>query len=195
MSKSKIDRRESSFKARDNVELVMDKVITLIESNFTSSIDPKYENVGEWKTDGEKAEIRLAISTPYKNIDGKTIILNCGMSGEIFASTPKTWMLEMFRQKLIDATFSLMEHVNTANGIHPITILEFDERRLNQDKAITDCYHILHILQQAIHFLYVRPSKIENIVELLEEELRLLKGWRKSEYKKKAAIQKRENGQ
>lgn len=195
MSKNSVDRRQSSFKARDNVEIIMDRIIVLIESNFSSSIIPQLENAGTWECDGEKAEIKVTLDTPFRNMDGRTILLQCGISGTVSVATPKTWLLNVLREKLVDTTFKLMEHVNTANGIHPITIMEFDERRLNQDKALTDCYHILHILQQAIHFLNVKPSKIENIVELIEEELRLIKGWRRSEHKKRAAILKREQGQ
>jgi len=195
MSKNKVDRRESSFKARDNVEIIMDKVINLAENEFSKNIEIQRQNVGTWVTNGEVAKITIEIKTPFRNIEDKTIILNCGPDGIVNGSSEKTWLLESFREKLVDATFDFMEHVNAANGIHPLTLLEFDERRLNQDKAMTDCHHILHILQQAIHFLHLKPSKVENIVELMDEELRLLRGWRRSEYKKRKAIIKRENEQ
>ena len=194
MSKNKIDRRESSFKAQDNIEIIMDKIIYLIESNFESSIEIQEQSAGKWTTDGTRAEINFSFDTPYKNIDGKTLVLNFDVKGDVFVSTHKTWLIQIFRDKLIDTTFELMEHVNTANDIHPITLVEFDERRLLQDKAIADCYHISHILQQAIKYLYIQPSKIENLVGLIKMEIKLLRGWRKSEYKKRKAIIKRENG-
>ena len=64
---------------------------------------------------------------------------------------------------------------------------------MNQDFAIIDCYHILHILQRIIDAkIGVTASTVEHIVELIDEEIRLLKGWRKAEYKKRKSIQKRE---
>ena len=193
MSKNKVDRRESSFKARDNVEIIMDKVICLAEKEFTKGVEAQCHNVGTWEADGNVAKINIEVDTPFKCLENRVLILNCETNNRVNVTSEKEWLLKTFRQKLVDATFDLMEHVNIANGIYPITILEFDERRLNQDKAMTDCYHILHILQQAIHFLYLKPSKVEAIVGLIDEELRLLKGWRRSEYKKRNAILKREN--
>ena len=195
MSKNTVDRRTSSFKARDNVELIMNQVIALAESNFTRAIEAQNQDAGTWKTNGKVAEMSIEISTPYHDIEGKTIILRCGENNTVKATSEDTWLLEMFRKKLVNATFDLMEHVNVANGIYPITIAEFDERRLNQDRAMTDCYHILHILQQAIRFLHLKPSKIESIVALIDEEIKLIKGWRRSEYKNRDAIEKRENRQ
>lgn len=194
MSKTKIDRRESSFKARDNVETLMHEVIHLVEKEFTRCIEAQSKDVGNWSADGNTATINLEIATPFRNIEDKIIILRCGSDGGVEITYADTWLLQTFRQKIVDATFDLMSHVNTANGIHPITISEFDERRLNQDKSITDCYHITHILQQAIYFIHLKPSKVEHIIELIDEEIRLLRGWRRSEYKKRDIILKRENG-
>lgn len=191
--KTKVDRRKSTFKARDNVEIIMNKIFIFIESNLTSEIVPQIENAGRWSVENDKAKIEIAFDSVYHNLDGKTIILKCAWDNKVGASTTSTWLIDTYRKKLIDATFQLMEHIDIANGIHPISMLEFNERRLNQDFSIIDCYHILHILQRIIDSnIGVKASKVENIVDLIDEEIRLLKGWRKSEYRKRKSIQKRE---
>lgn len=193
MSKNTVDRRKSTFKARDNVEIIMNKIFTFIESNLSSEIVPQIENAGSWKVENDKAKIEISFDSAYHNLDGKTIILKCEWDNKVGASTTNTWLMGNYRTRLIDATFQLMEHIDIANGIHPISMLEFNERRLNQDFAIIDCYHILHILQRIIDAkIGVTASTVEHIVELIDEEIRLLKGWRKAEYKKRKSIQKRE---
>ena len=39
MSKNTVDRRKSTFKARDNVEIIMNKIFTFIESNLSSETE------------------------------------------------------------------------------------------------------------------------------------------------------------
>ena len=192
MSKNKTDRRTSNFKAKDNIEIILNRIIKLIETSFVRGITESSDG-GSWSANGDFAEIKIKIDTPYKNLDGKCVILQCSYDNRVDVTTMSMWLMDVFRTKLIDATFQLMEHVNTANGIHPICTKEFYERRINQDLAITDCYHILHILQRGIDNTHLKPSNMEDIVELIEEEIRLIKGWRRAEYRKLNAIKERES--
>lgn len=83
-------------------------------------------------------------------------------------------------------------HIRVANSINPILVREYEERRLHQDKAISCCLHLLDLLDQAKEILHVKISKVNPIIDLVHEEFRLLKGWRKSDYSKLGGCLKRE---
>ena len=62
------------------------------------------------------------------------------------------------------------------------------ERRICQDKAIGLCYRLTHELQYAIETLPVDVNKYLRFAEMIQTEINLLKGWRKSDNKFKRAI-------
>lgn len=65
---------------------------------------------------------------------------------------------------------------------------ELVERRLHQDRAIGQCYRLTQELQYAIETLPVDVNKYLRFGELIQTEINLLKGWRKSDNKFKRAI-------
>ena len=98
------------------------------------------------------------------------------------------WFIEDERKVIVDYLRSIGENVFLANSIYPTYMEELIERRLCQDKAIGLCYRLTQELQYAIETLPVDVNKYLRIAEMIQTEINLLKGWRKSDNKFKRAI-------
>ena len=98
------------------------------------------------------------------------------------------WFIEDERKVIVDCLRSIGENVFLANSIYPTYMEELIERRLYQDKAIGLCYRLAQELQYAIETLPVDVNKYLRFAEMIQTEINLLKGWRKSDNKFKRAI-------
>lgn len=98
------------------------------------------------------------------------------------------WFIEDERKVIVDCLRSIGENVFLANSIYPTYMEELIERRLCQDKAIGLCYKLTQELQYAIETLPVDVNKYLRFAEMIQTEINLLKGWRKSDNKFKRAI-------
>lgn len=98
------------------------------------------------------------------------------------------WFIEVERKVIVDCLRSIGENVFLANSIYPTYMEELIERRLCQDKAIGLCYRLTQELQYAIETLPVDVNKYLRFAEMIQTEINLLKGWRKSDNKFKRAI-------
>lgn len=98
------------------------------------------------------------------------------------------WFIKDERQAVVDCLRSIGEEVFTANSIYPTYMEELVERRLHQDRAIGQCYRLTQELQYAIETLPVDVNKYLRFAEMIQTEINLLKGWRKSDNKFKRAI-------
>lgn len=98
------------------------------------------------------------------------------------------WFIEDERKVIVDYLRSIGENVFLANSIYPTYMEELIERRLCQDKAIGLCYRLTQELQYAIETLPVDVNKYLRFAEMIQTEINLLKGWRKSDNKFKRAI-------
>lgn len=75
------------------------------------------------------------------------------------------------------------------NSIYPTYREELIERRVHQDRAVGQCYGLTQELQYAIETLPVDVNKYLRFAEMIQTEINLLKGWRKSDNKFKSALQ------
>lgn len=98
------------------------------------------------------------------------------------------WFIEDERKVIVDCLRSIGENVFLANSIYPTYMEELIERRLCQDKAIGLCYRLTQELQYAIETLPVDVNKYLRFAEMIQTEINLIKGWRKSDNKFKRAI-------
>lgn len=85
-----------------------------------------------------------------------------------------------YREKLLSYSLQLTYYIRIAHDIYIKTDLDFKIRRIHQTKAIA----LTNLMMEEITFLiYLFPKYIktfENILEKLNKEVILLKGWRKS---------------
>ena len=74
----------------------------------------------------------------------------------------------------------LINYIISANSIYPTCIEEYNERRLLQDKAIGCCRALLTQFQIITYVLngYVKVDKYKRYIDMVNQEIRLLKGWR-----------------
>jgi hypothetical protein len=67
---------------------------------------------------------------------------------------------------------------------------ELTERRIYQDRAIGNCETLLQEMAYAMSILPNDANKYMGYVDMIQREIALLKGWRKSDNKLKAKLKK-----
>lgn len=75
-----------------------------------------------------------------------------------------------------------------ANSIYPTDDFLNDEyalRRKYQDIAISECYSLSQELQYIVACFDTNINKLQTILDRIEKEVDLLKGWRQSDNKKR----------
>lgn len=98
------------------------------------------------------------------------------------------WFITDERKKITDYLSNITSYTFVANSIYPMYAEELKARRMYQDRAIGECYALAQELQYCMETLPVNADKYLRFGELIEKEIALLKGWRKSDNKFKRAI-------
>ena len=98
------------------------------------------------------------------------------------------WFIADERKVIVDCLRNITEEVYVANSIYPTYREELVERRVHQDRAVGQCYRLTQELQYAIETLPVDVNKYLRFAEMIQTEINLLKGWRKSDNKFKSAL-------
>lgn len=93
------------------------------------------------------------------------------------------WFIVDQRQVVMDCLRSVQEHIFVANSIYPQYKEELVERRIHQDRAIGQCNRLLQELQYVIETLPVNIDKYLRFADGIEKQIKLIKGWRKSDNK------------
>jgi hypothetical protein len=95
----------------------------------------------------------------------------------------------------LDLLDNLIDNITAANTIYPISKFELEWRRHYQTEAITNCEQLLQRILCLENIIPIKASKFLPYVAQIEFEIKLLKGWRKSNNKLAAqvsAIEERE---
>lgn len=95
------------------------------------------------------------------------------------AQYPK-WFIDHARESVLTILTNLMLNITAANSIYPVNLMEVDLRRGLQDKAIANCEQLLQQLIYCADVMPLQSSKIEPYAEMIDKEIALLKGWRKT---------------
>ncbi len=98
------------------------------------------------------------------------------------------WFIEDERKTIVNCLRAITREVYIANSIYPTVQEELTERRLHQDRAIGLCYTLTQELQYAIETLPVDVNQYLRFGEMIQTEVNLIKGWRKSDNKFKGVI-------
>lgn len=94
---------------------------------------------------------------------------------------PKKWRL-IIAQPLIAKVDELVDNLNYANCIYPVTCEEYQERSKYQTIAIANCWQLHNKLVRTIECVEsAKIEKLDKVIELLEKEETLLKSWKKSD--------------
>jgi len=102
------------------------------------------------------------------------------------------WLIDKFRSYVMDILRDLMINITKANSIFATNIYECNVRRNYQNEAISDCFCLLEEFQYIISVVPVDAEKYMPYVELIDNEIALLKGWRKSDHKIYERIKEKE---
>lgn len=91
------------------------------------------------------------------------------------------WLVDRFRSSLMEICRSLVMNITAANTIYPMSEPEYYDRRHLQTAAICDCQKLLQEMQYIISIVPVNAEKYMPYVEMIDFEIALLTGWRKSD--------------
>lgn len=100
------------------------------------------------------------------------------------------WIISRFRNNILNILDELLMNITKANSIYPVYEQEFYERRILQDRAIGNCECLFQEMQHIISVLPTDSNKYMRYVELINKEISLLKGWRKSDNRILKRLQK-----
>ena len=109
-----------------------------------------------------------------KGEEGETLTVIEGYPG---------WLIEKFRDSIMQILRNLMMNITAGNTIYPTNESELQLRRQYQTAAIINCEQLLQEMHYCEDILPVHVSKFLPYVEAIEFEVKLLKGWRKSNNK------------
>ncbi len=176
MSVLKSKRKPSQFEVFHHFYKMRREVTSLLLRDFGFDLERAEKNIRHtYFTDRSYEELTPEEQHRYDNIMKRYLAF-------------VEWFIADERQSVTDCLRTIGELVFTANSIYPSIKEELVERRLLQDKAIGQCYRLTQELQYAIETLPVDMNKYTRFAELIQTEINLLKGWRKSDNKFKRAI-------
>ena len=92
-----------------------------------------------------------------------------------------SWFIRRERDRVADFCQGITEHLRAANTIWPTNITEFEERRLEIDRAIVCCEKLQDELQYIAETMPADKNKYMNIVLEIEAETEILKALRKAD--------------
>jgi hypothetical protein len=87
---------------------------------------------------------------------------------------------------------NLIWNITGGNTIFPANLADLEHRRHHQNQAIINCEQLHQELLFCEDTLPIKASQLVPYVEAIEFEVKLLKGWRKSNNKAEEAIKKKE---
>lgn len=94
-----------------------------------------------------------------------------------------TWLIIKFRDSIWNCCQDMTKAITNAYTIWPTNKAEYEEKRIWQDRAIMACESLLQEMTLVTDILPVDANKYIKYVDMIEEEIKLLKGWRKSSNK------------
>lgn len=135
---------------------------------------------------------KKSIQSAIKNIaeSDKTIILDIlgkynQNPNSAFQSEFPEWFVDFEKEEIIQLLHDLVGNITSANSIYAVHDFEFDLRREFQDRAIINCYQLYQELQYISESFNIDINKLIPILESIEREVELLKGWRQSDNAKR----------
>lgn len=87
-------------------------------------------------------------------------------------------------------TRSVIQYITMANSIYPTSMEEYSHRRYLQNNAIGLCFTLISELQYLLEVLNVNGNNYLYYYEIINKEIALIKGWRKSDNKFKKHFDK-----
>lgn len=99
---------------------------------------------------------------------------------KIISTFPK-WFLDFERRSMLLTCFNLVNHATHINSVYLKDDYSYFSRRSHIDSALSCCFSLLHEMQFLIHILPIKIGKLMPFVEMINAEIKLLKGLKKSD--------------
>lgn len=175
MSVLKAKRKASQFEVFHHFYKMRKEITDLLLRDFGYNLDHAEKRLMRVFGDKSYEELTPEEKVRYEKLKAKNQAFD-------------EWFISDERQVIMNCLRTIGEEVFVANSIYPAYMEELIDRRLHQDRAIGQCYRLTQELQYAIETLPVDVNKYLRFAELIQVEINLLKGWRKSDNKFKRAI-------
>lgn len=175
MSVLKSKRKESQFEVFHHLTKMRKEVTDLLLRDFGYDLGRANKRISNMFGNRSYEELTPDEKVRYEKLSEKNKAFD-------------EWFVKDQRQTVVDCLRTITSEVYTANSIYPTYMEELVERRLHQDRAIGQCYRLTQELQYAIETLPVDVNKYLRFATMIQTEINLLKGWRKSDNKFKRAF-------
>ena len=129
-----------------------------------------------------KCVLKNATPEEVKQIDEIFISHGENLNKEFTGEYP-LWFINTERKIIMNIMWQMMNSIIAANSIYAETMAEADLRRCKQDKAIISIHHLYCELQYIQKIFPQNLNYFAPLLEKLEREDKLLKGWRQSDNK------------
>lgn len=91
------------------------------------------------------------------------------------------WFISRERDRVLDYSTGIINHLIEANTIYPVNRREWEERRLDLDRALQCCQCLMQELQFIAETIPVKREKYTNLVDEINSEFEKIKELRKSD--------------
>ena len=156
----KSERKESKLQTIHNAYMIRMAVTNLAENNFYitfSKIEEKINN--RIKGHDEKGQIRIK-ENMYKFYRNQ---------------------INRVSDNVIELATGISRHLRIANTIFPTYMSEFEERRIEMNRAMACCNALQDELQYAGECLYADLNKYMNLVLEIQKEFNMIKSLRQTD--------------
>ena len=97
--------------------------------------------------------------------------------------------LDLKFQRVINLCSDIVGDLHRANDLFVTNMMEYEQRRLYQDKAIANCDVLKQELQSVIDVISgLNINKYKISIKLIDRELVLIKSWRKADIRLKKKL-------
>ncbi len=156
----KSERKESKLEVIHNAYAIRMAVTNLAENNFFitfSKIEDKIQNRIKGLEEKEQKRIKESMYKYYRN------------------------QINRLENNVIELAIGISRHLRIANTIFPTYMSEFEERRLEMDRAMACCNALQDELQYAGECLYADLNKYMNLVLEIQKEFNMIKSLRQTD--------------
>lgn len=157
----KSQRKESKLQTIHNAYMIRTAVTKLAENNFYFDIS-KINNIVEQNTRNIQDEQQKKIVTKkiYQYFNNQ---------------------INRITNRVLDCACGISQHLRIANSIFPTYMSEYEERRIEMDRAMACCNALQDELQYAGECLYADLNKYTNLVLEIQKEFNMIKSLRQTD--------------
>lgn len=192
MSVNELERNETIDRVYTKAKKILKYVNDLVSRDFgikATTRDLRDKAIGKYEKEidgGVRIVVKLPkqLSSHNKRNDYFILVPEDDAfddHGELTVFEIPEWKFEWYRNKLLGYSMNLTESIRAAWSEYVYYPDEYYKRRQYQTDAISACGHILDCLEYIAQDLPISIGCMSTLVQIIEEEIKLIKDWRKRE--------------